>query len=142
MWTRFSILVPVALCAPCALLVACDAGPAVSSNLSGDASKVDSVHNLLVINDRNEVLWNGAPVTLDQLKANLEHSRSLPVEPELQFKPDSHASYDASVQVLNVIKDSHVTKLGFVGNEKYVTPGRVGSRASPAEPTGFPLSRE
>jgi biopolymer transport protein ExbD len=122
--TRFSILVLVALCAACALLVACDAGPTVSSNLSADALKVDPIHNLIVINDRNEVLWNGAPITLEQLKANLEHSRSLPVEPELQFKPDSHASYDVSVEVLNVIRDSNVTKLGFVGNEKYVTPGR------------------
>jgi biopolymer transport protein ExbD len=119
---RFGTFALITLGAPCALLVACDASPADGSDRP-DASTVNPVHNLIVINDQNEVLWNGAPVTLDQLEANLAHSRTLPVEPQLQFEPDTRASYDLSVQVLNVIKDSHVTKFGFVGNEKYVTTG-------------------
>jgi biopolymer transport protein ExbD len=40
-------------------------------------------------------------------------------EPELQFEPEANASYDLSAKVLQVIKQSGVTKFGFVGNEKY-----------------------
>jgi biopolymer transport protein ExbD len=80
---------------------------------------VDPVRNLIVITSGNQVLWNGKRVTLDQLRENLERSRTLAVEPELQFVPEPQASYELSTRVLNVIRDSGVTKFGFVGNEKY-----------------------
>ena len=119
---RFGSLAPIAVGVLCALLVAC--GPSLADGAGqSNASTVDPVRNLIVINDRDEVLWNGAPVTLDQLKANLAQSRELPAEPELQLEPDMRASYEVSAQVLKVIKDSNVTKFGFVGNEKYVTSG-------------------
>ena len=41
------------------------------------------------------------------------------VEPELQFEPEALASYELSARVLQIIKQSGVTKFGFVGNEKY-----------------------
>jgi biopolymer transport protein ExbD len=43
------------------------------------------------------------------------------VEPELQFEPAPDASYELAADVLNIIKGSGVTKLGFVGNERYRT---------------------
>ncbi len=119
---KFGILTVIALGT---VVTACNADHAVDSDRAGNAQpEVSPVRNLIAINRRNEVLWNSHPVTLDQLKANLEQTRALPVEPELQFVPDMQASYDVSAEVLNIIKDANVTKLGFVGNEKDVTPGR------------------
>ena len=43
----------------------------------------------------------------------------MPVEPELQFQPDSQTRYVVVDQVLAEIKRANVTKLGFVGNEQY-----------------------
>lgn len=114
----------ITLCMACAFVAACNPTPVVDSNRTGNSqSEVSPARNLIVINSRNEVLWNGNPVTLDQLAANLKRTRAFPVEPELQFEPDLRADYDVSAKVLNVIKDSNVTKFGFVGNEKFVTPG-------------------
>jgi hypothetical protein len=41
---------------------------------------------------------------------------------EIIFLPSSNSDYDASVCVLNFIKESGTTKFGFVGNERYRTP--------------------
>ncbi|MGX7895353.1 hypothetical protein [Tsuneonella sp. HG222] len=43
---------------------------------------------------------------------------------DIRFEPSSKADYDTSVCVLNELKASGTTKFGFVGNEKYVTPGK------------------
>ena len=39
-----------------------------------------------------------------------------------RFEPPQDLSYDVSVCLLNGIKDSGATKIGFVGNEKYTEP--------------------
>jgi biopolymer transport protein ExbD len=125
MRVKFGIPALIALCTACAFVVACNANPVVVSDRTGvSQSEVSPVRNLIVINSRSEVMWNGHSVTLDQLKANLARTREFPVEPELQFEPDMRASYEVSAQVLNVLRDANVTKLGFVGNEKLATPGQ------------------
>ena len=83
------------------------------------APLVDPIKNKLVLTPNNEILWNGTPITDGQLVANLQTSLAMPVEPELQFEPEAQASYDLAAKVLNIIKQSGVTKFGFVGNEKY-----------------------
>ena len=80
---------------------------------------IDPVKNKIVLTPANEILWNGTPITPNTLVANLQTSLTYSVEPELQFEPESNASYDLSAKVLNIIKQSGVTKFGFVGNEKY-----------------------
>ena len=80
---------------------------------------VDPIKNKIVLTRQDEILWNGEPISENQLVANLQQTRSFAVEPELQFEPEPDASYDLSAKVLNVIKGSGVTKFGFVGNEKY-----------------------
>ncbi|HEY7808230.1 MAG TPA: biopolymer transporter ExbD [Croceibacterium sp.] len=76
----------------------------------------------------NQILWNGTPITTNQLVANLQATLRLPVEPELQFEPEAAASYDLAAQVLNIIKGSGVTKFGFVGNEQYGVFGTGGPK--------------
>ncbi len=75
--------------------------------------------NKVTLTRDGQVMWNASPVTGGQLVQNLSITRSMTPEPELQFQPDSEASYDLSTKVLNIIKGSKVTKFGFVGNEAY-----------------------
>ena len=85
---------------------------------------VDPIKNKIVLTPSNEILWNGTPIRDSELVANLQTSLAMPVEPELQFEPEPVASYDLSAKVLNLIKQSGVTKFGFVGNEKYAVFGK------------------
>ena len=80
--------------------------------------------NRLAITANDAVLWNGTPITDNQLVANLQQTLAFAVEPELQYEPESEASYDLAAKVLNIIKASGVTKFGFVGNEKYRVFGK------------------
>ena len=96
-----------------------------TNNIKTDKNKI-----VLTAAD-NQILWNGMPITSNQLVANLQETLRLPVEPELQFEPEAEASYDLAAQVLNIIKGSGVTKFGFVGNEQY----RVFGTGGPKNPT-------
>ena len=85
---------------------------------------VETDKNKIVLTPDNQILWNGTPITDNQLVGNLQATRTMAVEPELQFEPEGAASYDLSAKVLNIIKGSGVTKFGFVGNEKYRVFGK------------------
>ena len=86
---------------------------------------VDPVVNKLVLDTKNNILWNGTKISDSELVTNLKTMLTMPVEPELQFEPEPLASYDLSAQVLNFIKASGVHKFGFVGNEKYRIFGKA-----------------
>ena len=86
---------------------------------------IDPIKNKIVLTPMNEILWNGEAITSGQLVGNLEVTRTIQPEPELQFEPDAQASYELSANVLNIIKSSGVTKFGFVGNEKYRSFGKA-----------------
>ena len=85
---------------------------------------IDPIKNKLVIDANDQLLWNAEPISPGQLVTNLSDSTQMNPEPELQFEPDQLASYDRSAKVLQIIKQSGVTKFGFVGNEKYRTFGK------------------
>lgn len=82
-------------------------------------SNIESDKNKVMIDGSGVITWNGVPVDFGQLAANLEATKALPVEPELQVQPDPYARYIIVDKVLAVIKRSGVGKLGFVGNEQY-----------------------
>ena len=87
---------------------------------------VDPVKNKLVLTATNEILWNGAPTTQGQLVSLLSSTKALDPEPELQFQPEEFASYEIANEVLKIIKESGVSKFGFVGNEQFATFSKVG----------------
>jgi biopolymer transport protein ExbD len=64
-------------------------------------------------------LWNGNPVTQDQLRQYLEVTQQMNPIPELHLQPDATARYEIVDEVLAVTKRAHVQKMGFVGNEYY-----------------------
>jgi biopolymer transport protein ExbD len=80
---------------------------------------VDPVKNVLSINAQDQVLWNGAPVTMDQLRSYLDTTQQMNPIPELHLQPDATARYEIVDQVLAITKKAHVQKMGFVGNEYY-----------------------
>jgi biopolymer transport protein ExbD len=93
---------------------------------------IDPVKNKIVLTTSNEILWNATPISSGELVRNLNGTRNMNPEPELQFEPEAQASYDLSAQVLNIIKQSGVTKFGFVGNEKYRVFDKDTSGVNPA----------
>lgn len=86
---------------------------------------VDPVQNKIVLTQGEEILWNGESITPNELVRNLEITKDFANEPELQFEPEPLASYELSANVLTIIKQSGVTKFGFVGNEKYRVFGKA-----------------
>jgi biopolymer transport protein ExbD len=86
--------------------------------------QIDPIKNKIVLTQAGEILWNGAAIGQGELVRNLNITKGIKPEPELQFEPEPTASYDLSVRVLQVIKASGVTKFGFVGNEKYRSFGK------------------
>ena len=80
---------------------------------------VDPVKNVLSVNAQDQVLWNGSPVSMTQLRAYLDTTQQMNPIPELHLQPDATARYEIVDRVLAVTKQAHVQKMGFVGNEYY-----------------------
>jgi len=76
--------------------------------------------NVVVVNAQDQVLWNGNPVSMDQLRQYLDITQQMNPVPELHLQPDATARYEKVDEVLAVTKKAHVQKMGFVGNEYYM----------------------
>ncbi|MEO8618978.1 MAG: biopolymer transporter ExbD [Sphingomicrobium sp.] len=81
---------------------------------------IDPVKNKIVVTQAGEVLWNGSPVNLDQLRVFLEASQQINPVPELHLQPEPDARYETVDEVLAVTKRAKVSKMGFVGNDAYM----------------------
>jgi biopolymer transport protein ExbD len=81
---------------------------------------INPVKNVLSINAQDQVLWNGQPVSMDQLRSYLDTTQQMNPIPELHLQPDATARYEIVDRVLAVTKKAHVQKMGFVGNEYYM----------------------
>jgi biopolymer transport protein ExbD len=81
---------------------------------------INPVKNVLSINAQDQVLWNGTPVTLQQLRTYLDATQQMNPIPELHMQPDATARYEMVDEVLAVTKRAHIQKMGFVGNEYYM----------------------
>lgn len=82
-------------------------------------TEMKPVKNKVVVSADGAILWNGSAIDRLTLRHYLAASLRMPVEPELQFQPDAAARYFIVDEVLADIRRSGVTKLGFVGNERY-----------------------
>lgn len=90
-----------------------------------DPPPIDPVKNILGITQQNVVVWNGSPVSLSQVRNFLQQTRNMVPEPELQFIPDPSSNYLTVDRTLAVVKQSGVSKFGFVGNENYASFGKA-----------------
>ena len=82
---------------------------------------IDPVKNKIVVTQAGAVLWNGAPVNLTQLRQYLDVTQQMDPVPELHLQPEPEARYVVVDEVLAVTKQAKVSKMGFVGNEAYMT---------------------
>jgi biopolymer transport protein ExbD len=80
---------------------------------------VNPVKNVVSINAQDQVLWNGTPINMTQLRQYLDTTQQMNPIPELHLQPDATARYEIVDEVLAVTKRAHVQKMGFVGNEYY-----------------------
>jgi biopolymer transport protein ExbD len=85
---------------------------------------IDPVVNKIFIEENGAILWNGAPVSQQQVADYLKQTKAMETEPELQFQPQPNAPYVIVDEVLAVVKRSQITKFGFVGNENYRVFGK------------------
>ncbi len=77
--------------------------------------------NKVVITAAGQILWNGTPVSPQQLRLYLDATQQMDPVPELHLQPEPNARYELVDQVLAITKRAHVDKMGFVGNEAYAT---------------------
>jgi biopolymer transport protein ExbD len=76
--------------------------------------------NIVVVTAQGQVLWNGQPVSMQQLRQYLDTTQQMNPVPELHLQPEATARYELVDEVLAVTKRAHVQKMGFVGNEYYM----------------------
>ncbi|MDQ4087484.1 MAG: biopolymer transporter ExbD [Pseudomonadota bacterium] len=65
--------------------------------------------------------WNGSRVSEDALRARLAQVAADLLEPELHIAPDAETPYERVDRTLALVRRSGITKLGFVGNERFAT---------------------
>ena len=82
---------------------------------------IDPIKNVVTINSKDQVMWNGSPVALPQLRTYLDATQQMNPIPELHLQPDATALYELVDEVLAVTKQAKVQKMGFVGNEYYMS---------------------
>ncbi len=82
---------------------------------------VEPVKNKVVVTTAGQILWNGAPVSEQQLRQYLDVTQQMDPIPELHMQPEPDARYELVDDVLAVTKQAKVSKMGFVGNEAYMT---------------------
>jgi biopolymer transport protein ExbD len=77
--------------------------------------------NTVSVDLQNNITWNGSPVDLATLRTYLDTTKGMTPEPELHIQPDPYARYARVDEMLSVVKRSEVSKVGFVGNERFAT---------------------
>ena len=77
--------------------------------------------NKIVVSAGGEILWNGTPVSSQQLRLYLDATQQMDPIPELHLQPEPNARYALVDEVLAITKRARVEKMGFVGNEAYGT---------------------
>ncbi len=75
--------------------------------------------NQVTITAAGQILWNGTPVSQQQLRLYLDATQQMDPIPELHLQPEPNARYELVDEVLAITKRAHVEKMGFVGNEQY-----------------------
>lgn len=60
------------------------------------------------------IVWNGTPVTLQQLDGYFNSESAKDPQPEIHLNPDGMARYDVVAKVLASAQRNRMTKIGFV----------------------------
>jgi biopolymer transport protein ExbD len=82
---------------------------------------IEPLKNKVTIDAQGTIFWNGSPISKQQLRAYLDATQQMNPVPELHLQPDATARYETVDEVLAITKQAHVQKMGFVGNEYYMS---------------------
>ncbi len=65
------------------------------------------------------VVWNGTPVTMQQLDGYFATESQKDPQPEIHLSPDGMAKYDVVAKVLASAQRNRMKKIGFVNNAEF-----------------------
>ena len=65
------------------------------------------------------VVWNGTPVTMQQLDGYFATESQKQPQPEIHLSPDGMAKYDVVARVLASAQRNRMTKIGFVNTSQF-----------------------
>ena len=65
------------------------------------------------------IVWNGTPVTLQQLDGYFATESVKDPQPEIHLNPDGMAKYDVVAKVLASAQRNRMTKIGFVNTSEF-----------------------
>lgn len=65
------------------------------------------------------VVWNGTPVTMQQLDGYFASESSKIPQPEIHLNPDGMSKYDVVAKVLASAQRNRMTKIGFVNTSEF-----------------------
>jgi len=65
------------------------------------------------------VVWNGTPVTMQQLDSYFAAESVKDPQPEIHLNPDGMAKYDVVAKVLASAQRNRMTKIGFVNTSEF-----------------------
>jgi biopolymer transport protein ExbD len=82
---------------------------------------IEPIKNKVTIDAQGNIFWNGSPISKAQLRSYLDATQQMNPVPELHLQPDATARYETVDEVLAITKQAHVQKMGFVGNEYYMS---------------------
>jgi biopolymer transport protein ExbD len=77
--------------------------------------------NVVAVDFLNTITWNDQQVSIQQLRSYFDAVGRQPLEsqPELRLQPDALSRYETTAQIMAQAQQAGITKMGFVGNEKY-----------------------
>jgi len=84
----------------------------------GNPPKMPPVIHMIDLDAKGAVAWDGSPVDTVALKARLDAIHADP-NVAVQIRADAAARYERFDQTLAVIEGAGVTKLGFIGNDRF-----------------------
>jgi biopolymer transport protein ExbD len=76
--------------------------------------------NLLTIDAKGVLRWNGSVIDREDLRTELAASRQMAPAPELHLRPDPDAHHGDVDELLAIIKREQISRFGLVGNEQYL----------------------
>lgn len=79
---------------------------------------IGEVNTLAILAD-DQLVWNGTPLSAEQLRAQIKRTMSENPEATLRFEPHALASYDRSARTIALIKESGAPSFAFVGNQRH-----------------------
>ena len=65
------------------------------------------------------IVWNGTPVSLQQLDGYFASESTKDPQPEIHLNPDGMAKYDVVAKVLASAQRNRMTKIGFVNTSEF-----------------------